>query len=204
MVVLLVKSLFVNVFTKNNFITSFLYSSIKFSWRNKSNCPAVLVDLISHLGYYYGQQLTGQEMILTKRQILKGISTGEISLTPVDESKIAKDGYFLSIGSTLKELDLNPASYEGVKKIRINKAGYTMKPEAFYLLQTKEKIGSTKYQPKLKADPAVSEGGLIICAGCGECELSAKKNWLITLSTHYPIKIYPNLRIGKVVFQTVK
>jgi|GEM_PF-1704118 len=140
-------------------------------------------------------------MILTKRQILKSIKVGEISLTPIDNRKIAKDGYFLSVGSSLKELDLNPERYEGVKKVRIGKTGYKMKPEAFYLLETKEKIGSTKYQPQFKVDPFVSQSGLIICAGSGECELNCKKNWLITLSAHYPIKIYPDLRIGKVVFR---
>ena len=86
----------------------------------------------------------------------------------------------------------------------IPEAGLVLTPDVLYLMQTNEECGSEVYQPCYDGRSSMARLGIQshISAGFGDVGFISK--WTLEVTVIHPVKIYPDIRIGQVYFNTVE
>ena len=77
-------------------------------------------------------------------------------------------------------------------------------PGVLYLASTNESIGSDFYEPIIHGKSSLARLGLSVHETAGLGEPGFKYQWTLEMTCTHPIRLYPNMRIGQVVFETVK
>ena len=77
-------------------------------------------------------------------------------------------------------------------------------PGVLYLASTNEAIGSDFYEPIIHGKSSLARLGLSVHETAGLGEPGFKYQWTLEMTCTHPIRLYPNMRIGQVVFETVK
>lgn len=79
-----------------------------------------------------------------------------------------------------------------------------MVPGVLYLASTNEEAGSDFYEPIIHGKSSLARLGLSVHETAGLGEPGFKYQWTLEMTCTHPIRLYPNMRIGQVVFETVK
>ena len=142
-------------------------------------------------------------MILTYRKILNSVESGDIYITPFDRSMLNPNSCDYRIDYKLLELvdlPVDPKKQGGYNEINFTDNGYVLSPNKTYLANTYEEIGSDVYVPTLIGKTSLGRLGLFLQITADLGNLGAKHKWTLELKAVQPIKIYPMMRIGQVVF----
>ena len=142
-------------------------------------------------------------MILTGTEIDKQVKLGRIHISPYNPSDLNPNSYNFRLGKTLKVYDsyeLDSAKPNSAREIIIPEEGYWLQPNVLYLGHTIEEMGSDNYVPIMQARSSIGRLGLYIYLNSGLGDLGFKKQWTLELHTIQPLKVYPNMKIGQMLF----
>jgi deoxycytidine triphosphate deaminase len=142
-------------------------------------------------------------MILTGKEIMREVKTGRIHIKPFSEENINPNSYNFRLGNTLKvykSKTIDAAIPNEFKIIKIPKKGLILQPNQLYLGHTIEEMGSDFYAPTMQARSSVGRLGLYIYLNSGLGDIGFKKQWTLELHTIHPLKIYPGMKIGQMLF----
>lgn len=146
-------------------------------------------------------------MILADSQIKKAIATGDIVVSPYDESMVGPNSIDVRLSNilrTYRDRNLDPRKDNPVTTIEIPDSGYLLSPNTLYLASTVEKVCSRLYRPSLEGKSSIARLGLTIhlTAGYGDVGFDGD-SWTLEMFCLQPIWIYPNMPIGQIEFCTV-
>lgn len=79
-----------------------------------------------------------------------------------------------------------------------------MVPGVLYLASTNEEAGSDFYEPILHGKSSLARLGLSVHETAGLGEPGFKYQWTLEMTCSHPIRLHANMRIGQIVFETVK
>ncbi len=142
-------------------------------------------------------------MILTGREIEKEVNNGKIHISPFNKKNINPNSYNFRLGKKLKvykQKTLDPAKENSYKEISIPKSGYTLEPNQLYLGHTIEEMGSDYYVPTMQARSSIGRLGLYIYLNSGLGDIGFKRQWTLELHSIHKLKIYPEMKIGQMLF----
>ena len=142
-------------------------------------------------------------MILTGREIKKNIESGNIHISPFDETMLSTNSYDYRIDYTLIELSdipVDPKKQSSYREIDFTDEGFILSPNKTYLANTYEEIGSDVFVPSLIGNSSLGRLGLFLQITADLGNLGAKHKWTLELKAIQPIKIYPMMKIGQVTF----
>lgn len=142
-------------------------------------------------------------MILTGKEIIKQVKLGRIHIKPFIKKNVGPNSYDFRLGRTLKvykEMILDPHHKNPYQEITLPKKGYLLMPNHLYLGCTVEEIGSDYFVPMIQARSSTSRLGLSISFNSGLGDLGFKRQWTLMLNAIQPLKIYPGMPLGQILF----
>lgn len=152
-------------------------------------------------------------MLLNGKEILNCIKTGEIKITPFDESLIGVDSLDIRLGNSVliakkinKVIDpKNPENFWEEKEIP--DSGYILQPNSFVLGSTLEGIGIGKsISAQIEGRSSIGRLGIMvhITAGLIHTGWGTKEPSSITLEIYSinpnPVKLYKGMKIAQLAF----
>lgn len=142
-------------------------------------------------------------MILTGTEIKKQVELRRIHISPFIEENLNPNSYNFRLGTKLKVYKnkiLDPLKENDFKEIEIPEEGYVLQPNQLYLGHTIEEMGSDFFVPIMQARSSVGRLGLYIYLNSGLGDLGFKKQWTLELHVIHPLKVYPGMKVGQMLF----
>jgi dCTP deaminase len=142
-------------------------------------------------------------MILTGSEINKQVIKKRIHISPFNPSNLNPNSYNFRLGDKLKiytERVLDVAKENPYREITISERGFVLQPNQLYLGFTMEEMGSDYYVPIMQARSSVGRLGLYIYLNSGLGDLGFKKQWTLELHVIHPLRIYPGMKLGQMLF----
>lgn len=147
-------------------------------------------------------------MILTDSEILKEIDNGNIVITPFDKNALGSNSYDVHLGNTyIKYLSnfIDSKRKPVVSEVlEIPENGLVIKPGEFYLMSTLEYTETHSHVPFIEGKSSSGRMGLSIHATAGKGDVGFCGFWTLEVSTQYPVKVYPGMPIGQLIYFEVK
>lgn len=150
--------------------------------------------------------------ILLHSEILNEYNNGNIVIKPFDKKQLGPNSYDVKLGNTLKvyignvtdgEILLDTKKDNPTTIIHIPEEGYVLRPNILYLANTVEKIGSDHFVPMYEGRSSIGRLGICSHVSAGFGDIGFKSNWTLEILVTYPVKIYPEMRIGQVYFHSI-
>lgn len=142
-------------------------------------------------------------MILTGAEIKVQVLGGKIHIFPFEENNLNPNSYNFRLGNTLKmykQKILDPKVELEFEEIIIPEEGFILQPNQLYLGHTIEEMGSDFFVPIMQARSSIGRLGLYIYLNSGLGDLGFKKQWTLELHAIHPLKVYPGMKIGQMLF----
>ena len=142
-------------------------------------------------------------MILTDKEILTAIETGEIVIEPFRRVSLGTNSYDVHLGRWLATYDeevLDARKHNTIKTFEIPSEGYVLSPEGFYLGVTVEYTESHKHVPFLEGKSSIGRLGIDIHATAGKGDVGFCNNWTLEISVKQPIRVYAGMPIGQLIY----
>ncbi len=142
-------------------------------------------------------------MILTGSEIQKQVLKGKIHLIPFNPENLNPNSYNFRLGRILKVYKskiLDSALPLEFAEIVIPEEGFILQPNQLYLGHTIEEMGSDFFVPIMQARSSVGRLGLYIYLNSGLGDLGFKKQWTLELHAIHPLKVYPGMKVGQMLF----
>ncbi|MDO8511101.1 MAG: dCTP deaminase [Nanoarchaeota archaeon] len=142
-------------------------------------------------------------MILTGAEIKVQVLDRKIHIFPFDDANLNPNSYNFRLGNTLKvykQKILDPAIPLEFEEMIIPEEGFILQPNQLYLGHTIEEMGSDFFVPIMQARSSIGRLGLYIYLNSGLGDLGFKKQWTLELHAIHPLKVYPGMKIGQMLF----
>lgn len=145
-------------------------------------------------------------MILTGKEIEREVNLMNLTITPFDERCLRPNSYIYHLSNKLIEIqeigDIR-VPYR-TKQITIPNEGYILEPNKLYLGVTEEIIGSEKFVTTLVGRKKIGKLGMFLQITADLGQLGKAHKWTLEIHVIQPLKIYPFMEIGKVMFWVPK
>lgn len=142
-------------------------------------------------------------MILTGNQIAARVQSGQITIRPYSPRNLEPNSYGVTLGGrfldcTTESLDArcDPSMSASV----LEEAGRVLEPGRFYLGETGEVLGSTRFAATLYATRSLASMGMWIHFSAPLGHTGAVIRWTLEIRVAQRIVVYPAMRIGKIAF----
>ena len=167
-------------------------------------------------------------MILSGKEILKEMETGNIKISPFNISQLNPNSYNLKLANELLIYDVNMFS-ESVyfdntdqvttmriaepldmrkenktKKIEIPEEGYTLYPGILYLGRTVEFTETHNFIPCVEGRSSIGRLGVNIHITAGLGQVGFAGHFVLEISVVQPVTIYPNSEICQIYYHEIK
>ena len=145
-------------------------------------------------------------MVLTDTQILAAIETGDIVITPFDRSCLGTNSYDVHLAkyfAVYKEKALDARLHNEIEHFEIGPEGYVIQPGELYLAVTEEYTETHSAVPFLEGKSSVGRLGIDIHATAGKGDVGYSNTWTLEISCVKPVRIYPGMPIGQLIYFTV-
>lgn len=154
-------------------------------------------------------------MILTAQKIRDEVANGKLHISPFNDKHLGPNSYDLTLGNKLKVYSLTGGFWDWVEhkeivldskkdnlteEFTIPETGHLLMPNILYLGITNEEAGSDHYVPMVEGRSSTGRLGISIHATAGVGDLGFKSRWTLEISVIHPVIVYPNQRIGQVIF----
>jgi dCTP deaminase len=168
-------------------------------------------------------------MILTSKDIIKHVKNKNIEIEPFDDKKVGPNSYDVTLSNKIKlykksnividedgnkilKVNHNSNGFNNFKgfldikerldfyEIIIPEEGLVIPNNELILGSTNEYAGSSKFIPMYEGVSSTGRVGLASHVTAGFGDIGFKGKWTLEIFSIYPIKIYPNMRIGQVFF----
>jgi dCTP deaminase len=146
-------------------------------------------------------------MILTDQQILANMEQGFIKVEPYDPSCLGTNSYDVHLGKTLGvyvDSVLDAKKHNKIEVFEIPEEGIVLTPENFYLGVTTEYTETLRHVPFLEGKSSVGRLGIDIHATAGKGDVGFCNHWTLEISVKKPVRVYPNMPIGQLIYFTVE
>jgi dCTP deaminase len=146
-------------------------------------------------------------MILSGEAIRAAVEAGDIVIDPFDERQLGPNSYDFRLGDrckTYKEGILDPLKRNDVVAFTIPPDGVVLSPGRIYLVNTMERMGSTKYVPIIRGRSSIGRLGLFINITSDLIDLGSINQWTLQLVATLPFRALPGTLIGQVTFWVTK
>ncbi|MCB0713955.1 MAG: dCTP deaminase [Ignavibacteriae bacterium] len=144
-------------------------------------------------------------MILTDKEILAAIESGEIVIEPYRRSALGTNSYDVHLGRWLATYDaeiLDARKQNTITTFEIPQEGFVLTPERFYLGVTVEYTESHKHVPFLEGKSSIGRLGIDIHATAGKGDVGFCNYWTLEISVKQPIRVYAGMPIGQLIYFT--
>lgn len=157
-------------------------------------------------------------MILSDSKILEEIQNGNIVISPFDRSQLGSNSYDVRLGKWLRvydrremEFDFDTMGGELVRHIdakkdnptidiEIPETGFILMPNQLYLGSTVEYTETHNLVPFLDGKSSTGRLGMSIHATAGKGDAGFCGHWTLEIRVEIPVKIYPNMPIGQLIY----
>lgn len=142
-------------------------------------------------------------MILSDKEILQHIESGDIVIEPFNRSCLGTNSYDVHLGKTLAvyEADiLDAKAHNHVKYFEIPEEGFVLEPNRLYLGVTAEYTETHKQVPFLEGKSSVGRLGIDIHATAGKGDVGFCNTWTLEISVSQKVRIYAGMPIGQLIY----
>lgn len=156
-------------------------------------------------------------MILTGSEIAKEVYKGNIFISNFIRERVNPNSYNLTLNEELMVYSLDEyyeenmcskLAYLDSKKdnkvdvLIIPEDGLILYPGVLYLGHTNEVTYTNKYVPMLDGRSSIGRLGMNVHITAGFGDIGFRGTWTLEISVTHPLKIYPNMEICQISFQT--
>jgi dCTP deaminase len=144
-----------------------------------------------------------QKMILTDGDILREMEKGNIVIRPFNRSCLGSNSYDVHLGSKLAVYmceTLDAKAQNPIRIFEIPKEGFILQPNELYLGVTEEYTETHNHVPFLEGKSSTGRLGISIHATAGKGDISFQGTWTLEISCLKPVKIYPHMPIGQLIY----
>lgn len=143
-------------------------------------------------------------MILTGSEIDAAIHTGEITIDPYDPARLSPNSYDWRLGGTIRVCAgaLDAAVPTAFTEQTIPTTGLVLEPGLLYLGVTHERTGSEAYAQILNGDRTIGSLGIWVHVSAPLGHQGHAIRWTLEIRAAKPVRIYPGMTFGKLVFLT--
>lgn len=142
-------------------------------------------------------------MILTGHRIETGVSAGDITIDPFIPEHLEPNSYRVTLGSRLLACTtdvLDARSVPPMDSSVLPDAGRVLEPGRFYLGETGEILGSTRFASTLYATRSLASIGMWLHFSAPLGHTGAVIRWTLEIRVAQQIVVYPGMTIGKIAF----
>jgi len=146
-------------------------------------------------------------MILSDKKILEEVKKGQIVIKPFDIKNMGGNSYDVHLSkhfAVYKDKTLDAKKHNKVRHFEIPAKGFILKPGELYLGSTLEYTESFKHVPFLEGKSSTGRLGIDIHATAGKGDVGFCGFWTMEISTSKPVKIYPGMPIGQLIYYKVE
>lgn len=146
-------------------------------------------------------------MILSDSKILECINNKDIVIEPFDRNKLGSNSYDVCLSEFLAvyiDPELDAKKHNKIHHFRIPQKGYVLVPGELYLGATVEYTETHKHLPVLDGKSSVGRLGIDIHATAGIGDVGFCGYWTLELSVSKPVRVYPGMPIGQIIYHTVE
>lgn len=146
-------------------------------------------------------------MILSDTRILEEIEKGTIKIEPYNREALGSNSYDVHLGSTLAiytDAVLDARKHNQIEYFEIPEEGLVLQPDTFYLGVTHEYTETHAHVPFLEGKSSTGRLGIDIHATAGKGDVGFCGNWTLEISVKKPVKIYPGMPIGQLIYFPVE
>ena len=167
-------------------------------------------------------------MILSGKQILKEMETGNIKITPFNINQLNPNSYNLKLANELLVYDipmnecftcadggfvrdycfftqpLDMRKENHTRKIEIPEEGFILYPGILYLGRTVEFTETHNFIPCVEGRSSIGRLGVNIHITAGLGQVGFAGHWVLELSVIQPVRIYPNIEICQTYYHEIK
>lgn len=145
--------------------------------------------------------------ILADSSILKAVDDGKIKITPFDIKKVSSNSYDVSLAKTLivyTEGLLDCKKDNPYKEVEIPEEGIVLIPGELYLGCTVEKFETEDYIIMFEGKSSLARLGLFSHISAGFGDYGFIGHLTLEFSCVKPIRIYKNMPVGQVYYETME
>jgi dCTP deaminase len=142
-------------------------------------------------------------MILSDTRILEEIKSGSIKIVPYSRDCLGSNSYDVHLGKTLatyKNHILDARLHNEIEPFEIPEQGFILYPHIFYLGVTAEYTETHAHVPFLEGKSSTGRLGIDIHATAGKGDVGFCGNWTLEISVKQPVRVYPNMPIGQLIY----
>jgi dCTP deaminase len=146
-------------------------------------------------------------MILSDKNILSGIDTGDIVIEPFRRDCLGTNSYDVHLGKYLaiyKDHILDARKHNQIEHLEIPEEGYVLYPGVLYLGVTEEYTETHAAVPFLEGKSSVGRLGIDIHATAGKGDVGFCNTWTLEISCTQPVRIYAGMPIGQLIYFMVE
>lgn len=145
-------------------------------------------------------------MILSDKKILENIDSKDIVITPFNISNIGSNSYDVHLSKHFAQYidkEIDAKKHNEIRHFEIPEDGFVLKPGELYLGSTLEYTETHKHVPFLEGKSSTGRLGIDIHATAGKGDVGFCGFWTLEISTSIPVKIYPGMPIGQLIYYVV-
>lgn len=142
-------------------------------------------------------------MILSDKRILEEMEKGTIRIVPYEPECLGSNSYDVHLGKWLAKYDqeiLDAKQHNTITYFEIPAEGFVLLPAVFYLGVTLEYTETMAHVPFLEGKSSTGRLGIDIHATAGKGDVGFKGNWTLEISVKQPVRIYPGMPIGQLIY----
>jgi dCTP deaminase len=146
-------------------------------------------------------------MILSDKKILEHMKKGDIMVTPFDIKNMGGNSYDVHLSKHFAQYvdkQIDAKKHNKVKHFDIPEKGFVLKPGQLYLGSTCEYTETHKHVPFLEGKSSTGRLGVNIHATAGKGDVGFCGFWTLEISTTKPVRIYPGMPIGQLIYYVVE
>jgi len=146
-------------------------------------------------------------MILSDKEILKGIASKDIIIEPFDRSCLGTNSYDVHLGKhlgTYTNRVLDAKKHNKIEVFEIPEEGVLLDCNTLYLGVTEEYTETHAAVPFLEGKSSVGRLGIDIHATAGKGDVGFCNTWTLEISCSQPVRIYAGMPIGQLIYFEVK
>ena len=146
-------------------------------------------------------------MILSDKEILKGIENKEIVIQPFDINCLGTNSYDVHLSkhlATYKDRVLDAKKHNEIEGFEIPEEGFVLQTGMLYLGVTEEYTETHNSVPFLEGKSSVGRLGIDIHATAGKGDVGFCNTWTLEISCTHPVRVYPGMPIGQLIYFMVE
>ena len=146
-------------------------------------------------------------MLLSDREILKCLRKKKIVIKPFHRERLGSNSYDVCLSpnfAVYREKSLDAKKENKIRKFKISEKGFVLRPGELYLATTQEYTETHDLVPFLEGKSSTGRLGIDIHATAGKGDVGFCGYWTMEISVTKPVKIYPGMPIGQLIYYKVK